>query len=83
MANEEDIRKIREIMECLFKQNISEKLNKLNDTEKKIYELTGEKVQSEIVKSLKIAPNTISNTWKKLENEGLLIKDGKGYRKVI
>ena len=83
MSSESDIKKIREIMECLFKQNIVEKLSKLTDTEKKIYELTGEKGQTEIVKILKTASNTVSNTWKNLEGEGLLIKEGTKYRKVI
>ena len=83
MTSEQDIKKIREMMEFLVKQKIAEKINKLTKTEKSIYELTGNKGQTEIVKSLKTAPNTVTNTWKKLESEGILIKEGKGYRKVI
>ncbi len=83
MVSEEEIKKIRHLLEFLVKQKIIEKIDKLNKIERKIYKLTGEKGQTEMVKSLKVAPNTISNLWKKLEFEGLLIKEGKGYAKVI
>ena len=79
----EDIKKIREMMEFLVKQKISDKLKKLSETERKIYELTGKKGHTEMFKTLKVAPNTVSKVWQNLENEGLLVKDGKGYRKVI
>jgi len=83
MTSEQDIKKIREMIEFLVKQKVSEKLGKLNRTERKIYELTGKKGHREIFKTLKIAPNTVSKIWQKLEKEGLLIKEGKKYRKVI
>ena len=83
MTSEQDIKKIREMLEFLIKQKILDVLNKLNADEKKIYNLTGEKGQTEIVKILNTAPNTVSNLWKKLESEGILVKEGKGYRKVI
>ena len=83
MTSEQDIKKIREMLEFLVKQKVSERLNKLNGIERKIYDLTGEKGQTEIVKILNTAPNTVSNLWKKLESEGILVKEGKGYRKVI
>ena len=79
----EDIKKIRVMIGFLVKHKISERLKHLSDIEGKIYELTGINNQAEIVKSLKTAPNTVSNTWKKLESEGLLIKDGKSYKKVV
>jgi len=83
MTTEEDIRKIREMMESLFKQNIAEKLNKLTKTEIKIYDLTGEKGQAEIIKILNVSSKTISKVWQKLEGGGLLIKEGTKYRKII
>ncbi|MEK6963930.1 MAG: hypothetical protein AABX70_05870 [Nanoarchaeota archaeon] len=82
MTNE-DIKKIREMLEFLVKQKISERVSHLTGTEKKVYDLTGIKGQSELVKTLNVAPNTISNVWKKLESEGMLIKEGKKYRKVV
>lgn len=83
MTNEEDIKKIREMMEFLVKDKVASKIKSLSDTERKIYELTGEKGQSAIVSLLKVAPNTVSNLWKKLEVQGVLVKVGKGYRKVV
>lgn len=81
--SEEDITKIREMMEFLVKQKIAERIEILSPVESKIYDLTGVKGQTEIVKALKVSSVTISNLWKKLEAEGILIKDGKGYRKVV
>lgn len=79
----EDIKKIKDMMEFLVKQKIAERVSHLNATERKIYDLTGTIGQTEIVKSLKTAPNTVSNTWKKLESEGLILKEGKSYRKIV
>jgi len=79
----EDIKKIRGLLEFLVKQKIKSRISKLGKVEKKIYELTGHKGQTAIVKSLRVAPNTVSNLWKELEAEGILIKKGKGYQKVI
>ena len=83
MKSEQDIKKIREMMEFLVKQKISEKIKKLNETERKIYGLTGKKGQTEMFKTLKVAPNTVSKVWQKLEGEGLLIKKGTKYLKVV
>ncbi|MGA2525698.1 MAG: hypothetical protein ABSF79_03660 [Smithellaceae bacterium] len=81
--NDQDIKKIREMMEFLVKQNISESIKELSSQERKIYDLTGIKGQREISKEVKTSASTIINLWKKLESEGILIKEGKGYRKVI
>lgn len=83
MTTEQDIKKIRELLEFLAKQKISEKLKKLNETERKIYDLSEGKGQAEIIKLLRVSSKTISKVWMKLENEGFLVKEGKGYRKVV
>jgi DNA invertase Pin-like site-specific DNA recombinase len=82
MTGEEDIKKIRKMMEFLVKEKISEKINKLNKDEKKVYEFTGKKVR-EIVKITGFSAGKISTIWKNLESTGLLIKEGKEYKKVI
>ena len=79
----EDIKKIREMMEFLVRQKVSEKLNKLNSDEKKIYNLTGEKGQVDMVKLTGFSAGKISKLWQKLEREGLLIKEGSKYKKVV
>jgi len=78
-----NIKIIREMMEFLVKQKVYEKISKLDEIERKIYDLTGQKGQTEIVKILKISPNIVSGLWKKLELEGLLIKEGRSYRKMV
>lgn len=79
----EDIKKIREMLEFLIKQKISEKVNKLSIDEKRVYELTGQNGQIKMVKKTGFSAGKISKIWQKLESEGLLIKEGKGYRKVV
>ena len=81
----EDIKRIRELMEFLVKKEVKSMLLALTSQEKEIYELTGSLGQTQIKDKLKVAPNTVTNTWKKLEDMGLLEKTGKtsGYKKVI
>ena len=62
---------------------ISEGLSSLSEKEREIYDLTGKVGQVNIRKKLKVSADTVSNTWKKLEEMGLLEKDGKSYKKVI
>jgi len=83
MASEEDIKRIRELLEFLAKREVSKDLESLDKKEKEIYELTGVLGQTQIKDKLNVAPNTISDTWKKLENQGILRKKGKGYEKVF
>lgn len=83
MKSEQDMKKIREMLEFLVKQKASERINKSGVDEKKVYELTGAKGQVEIAKFTGFSAGKVSMIWQKLENEGLLIKEGKGYRKVI
>lgn len=52
-------------------------------TEEEIFELTGVKGQTEIRKEFHISPNTLSDLWSKWYEMGLLVKDGKGYKKTI
>lgn len=79
----EDIKKIRELLEFLVKDKISSKVNKLTEGERKVYELTGEKGQVEMARATGFSAGKVSLIWQKLENEGLLIKEGQKYKKVI
>lgn len=79
----EDIKRIRELLEFLVKQKVSDKLNKINADEKKVYDLTGNDKRDLIESKTGFAAGKISKIWQKLEDEGLLIKEGKSYRKVL
>ena len=83
MGSELDIKKIKEMLEFLVKQKVSERLNKLSADEKKVYNLTGDEKRDSIEVKTGFAAGKISKIWQKLEDEGLLIKDGKRYRKVV
>lgn len=48
-----------------------------------LYELTGSNSRREINKRLNMSATTISEAWKRWERLGLLIKEGKEYRRII
>jgi len=48
-----------------------------------LYKLTGTHGQREIKKKLKMSANTISDAWNRWERQGLIIKEGRDYRKVF
>lgn len=83
MGSEEDIKEIKDMMKFLIKDKIFEKLNKLSSDERKVYDLTGEKSQPQMVTSTGFSAGKVSGIWQKLENERLLIKEGTKYRKVV
>jgi hypothetical protein len=49
----------------------------------KLYAMTGKASQAEIQKTLRLSPNRISDAWKRWEQQGLLIREGQRYRKVL
>ena len=84
MKNEEDIKRIRELLEFFVKQKVSEAVKKLGSSkERKVYDLTGVKGQTEISGETGISTGKISMLWQKWEEEGILIKEGKSYRKLV
>jgi hypothetical protein len=54
-----------------------------NETEEKVFELTGVKARNEICSELKISPNTLSELWSKWLELGLLVKQGSSYKKTV
>ncbi len=54
-----------------------------NETEKKAYDLTGVMKRNEICKKLHISPNKLTELRNRWLEVGLLIKDGKNFRKVL
>jgi uncharacterized membrane protein len=82
MTSEQDIKKIKEMLEFLVKQKVIEKVNKLGSDEKKVYNLTGDKKVADMSSITGFSAGKISKIWQNLESEGLLIKYGKVYKKV-
>lgn len=50
---------------------------------RELYNHTGKKSQAEVAKKLKMSATTVSQLWRRWEEIGLLIKDGKRYRRVF
>ena len=50
---------------------------------RQLYELTGNETVSAIAKKLGMGAGTISGLWQRWEEIGLLVKDGKRYRRTL
>ena len=74
-----------ELLSAILKAQLSDILEKeLSDKKlEKLYALTGQKTIKEIAKILSMGDKTITSIWKRWEMFGILIKDNKGYRKMI
>lgn len=83
MESEKDIKKIREMLEFLVKQKISNQLKSLDKEEKKLYDLTGIENVKKLVEITGFSAGKISGLWREWEQQGIIIKEGKFYRKVV
>ena len=59
------------------------KIEFADDKMAKLYEMTGKASQAQIQKTLRLSPNRITDAWKRWEQQGLLIREGQRYRKVL
>jgi hypothetical protein len=48
-----------------------------------LWQLTGKTSQREVKTKLNMSANTISSAWQRWERLGLLVKEGKEYRRVL
>lgn len=74
-----------ELLEILVKLQLKSTLDdELSDPmNRKLYELTGKQSIRKISSELKMSAGKISGIWKRWEQHGLLIKDGRSYKRVI
>lgn len=79
------LRRIEDLLTALVKSKLTSVIEQeLSDPKmKKLYELTGECTVRELKKKTGFAIGTISRIWQRWENLGLIVKDGKRYRKVV
>ncbi len=89
-ANDETTRTLQAIekhLETLVRFNYSQikkqALAMADDGERKAFELTGVKKRDEICDELRMSSATLADLWKKWFDLGLLVKDGKGYKKTV
>ena len=81
----EALKRIQELLEAIAKAQLSPALEgQLSDPKyRSLYKLTGTMPVQQLVKRTKLSAGTISRLWQKWETLGLVIKDGKSYRKVF
>ena len=82
----QEVRRTNELLSALVKIQLRDVLeSELADKKKKrLYELTGGSLAvKEISKKVGMATGPISQTWQGWERLGLLIKEGKKYRRVL
>lgn len=79
------LKKIEELLTVLVKVALGDTLRAvLADRQHKfLYEHTGRIPVKELARKTGISTATISRTWQAWEAAGLLVKDGKQYRKVL
>ena len=87
MVSEElkTLKRIEELLEAIARNALRDTLNSaLVDKEHKfLYENTGRLPVRQLAKKLDWSVGTISRTWQAWEAAGLLVKDGKQYKKVL
>ncbi len=79
------LKRIQELLEAIAKAQLSAVVGEqLSDPKhKSLYELTGKATVQQLIKKTKLSAGTISATWQKWETLGLIVKDGKRYKKVL
>lgn len=84
MANTDGSR-VEELLTVIAKATLAPVLREELADERmaKLYEMTGNKTAEDARKTLKIAKATVIDTWKRWEMLGLVVKNGKSYRKVF
>ena len=79
------LQRIEDLLSVLVKAQLSESIEReLSDPKmKELYKLTGNHTVRDIQKKLGRSIGTISRVWKRWEQLGFIIKDGKQYRKIF
>jgi hypothetical protein len=79
------LKRIEELLEAIARNALRDTLNSaLVDKEHKfLYENTGRLPVKELARKTGFSTGSISRTWQAWEEAGLLLKDGKQYKKVL
>jgi len=77
--------RLTELVEALARMKLAEVLEReLHDSnERKLYEFTGRKTVKELAKITGFSVGKISGLWQEWTSKGLLVKEGKSYRKLF
>ena len=80
------LKRNNDLLTVMAKAQLSEVLEKeLADPKyRKLYELTGKNVPiKQIASKIKMATGVISQTWQRWEQKGIVVKEGKSYRRMF
>ena len=77
------LRRIEALMQTLVKISLAEPMSRLltDDTLRGLYEKTGKLKREQLEKQTGFSAGKISGLWSQWEQAGLLVKEGKTYRK--
>jgi len=76
---------IENSLQILIKINIAKLIDQeiLNEADKKIYQITGLKGQTDICKEMHVSSKKLSNLWNSWYKLGILRREGKVFKKVL
>ncbi|MEQ9567846.1 MAG: hypothetical protein RLN85_18905 [Pseudomonadales bacterium] len=79
------IRRTNELLTVLVKTQLSNilEIELADEKKRKLYEHTGSLGQVALTSKIGMSAGAISGHWKRWEQVGLLVKDGKSYRRVF
>jgi hypothetical protein len=79
------LKRIQELLALVAKALLAERLSEIFDDRQHrlLFEQVGLIPVKDLVKKTKLSAGTISGLWQRWERAGLLVKDGKHYRRVI
>jgi len=83
--NQRGMRRIEELVTAIAKTMMQVQLQSVLDDKRHrlLYQNTGKLPVKKLAKKTGLSVGTISRTWQQWELSGLLIKDGKQYRKLF
>ncbi|HEY2934408.1 MAG TPA: helix-turn-helix domain-containing protein [Acidobacteriota bacterium] len=79
------LRRIEELLALIARTVLSDRLDEIlsDRNHRLLLEETGKLPVSQLAKKTGLSTGTISRLWQKWEQIGLLVKDGKQYRRVL
>ena len=79
------LQRIEVLLTVIAKTLLSDKVGEImkDDTQRMIYEGAGSVSSKELAKKAHVSLTTVSGLWQEWERQGLMIKDGKSYRRVL
>lgn len=79
------LKRIEALVAALVKARLNSEIEaRLKDPKRKqLYELTGKGTVRDLARKTGFSIGQISTIWQKWEQAGLLIKDGKQYKKIL